>query len=366
MTQTSAPHTPSDHDTTPAAADPAGERENAYAGPERVYSGVQPTGRLHLGNYLGMLKKAVALQERYDCLFGIVDLHAITAPQDPAALANQTREIAAAFIASGIDAKRSIVYAQGAVREHTELAWVFQCVARMGWLQRMTQFKEKAGKNKERASVGLFTYPVLQAADILLYKGTHVPVGEDQKQHLELSRDIAAKFNMDFDAPGFFPLPEPLIDGPGARVMSLKNGAEKMSKSNPSDLSRINLTDDADTIAKKIKKAKTDSEPLPERMDDLDHRPEAKNLIAIFAALAGRSDQDVLTEYAGKGFGEFKPTLAALAVETIAPMADTMRRLLADPAEIDQALASGAERARAIAQPVMDDVRRIVGFWSGD
>ncbi len=334
-----------------------------YTGPERVYSGVQPSGQLHLGNYLGMLVKAVRLQEHHDCLFGIVDLHAITVPQDPKLLANQTREIAAAFLASGIDPKRAIIYAQSAVSGHAELAWIFQCVARMGWVQRMTQFKEKAGKDKERASVGLFTYPVLQAADILLYKGTHVPVGEDQKQHLELSRDIAAKFNLDFDAPGFFPLPEPLIEGPGARVMSLKDGSKKMSKSDPSDLSRINLTDDADAIAKKIKRAKTDPEPLPDTMDGLENRPEAKNLVTIYAALSGRVDADVVAEFAGKGFGDFKPKLAELAVETMGPLAGEMRRLLDDPAEIDRVLSDGAFRAREIADPVLADVKRIVGFW---
>ncbi len=336
-----------------------------YGGPTRVYSGVQPSGQLHLGNYLGMLVKAVALQEQYDCLYGIVDLHAITVWQDPKKLADQTREIAAAFIASGLDPKRSIIYAQASVPEHTELAWVFNCVGRMGWVERMTQFKDKAGKDKQRASVGLFTYPVLQAADILLYKGTHVPVGEDQKQHLELSRDIAAKFNLDFEAPGFFPLPEPLIEGPGARIMSLKDGAKKMSKSDPSELSRINLTDTADDIAKKIKKAKTDPEPLPETLEGLDDRAEAKNLVGIYAALEGRSAQEVVEEFAGQGFGAFKPKLAELAVARIAPLADEMRRLLADVAEIDRVLQDGAERARAIAQPVMADVRRIVGFWDG-
>ncbi len=351
-----------DPDVRPVGEDDAGDA--GYEGPDRVYSGVQPTGRLHLGNYLGMLKKAVRLQEQHECLFGIVDLHAITVPQDPLLLAGQTREIAAAFLASGIDAERAIIYAQGAVREHTELAWTFQCVARMGWVQRMTQFKEKAGKDKERASVGLFTYPVLQAADILLYKGTHVPVGEDQKQHLELSRDIAAKFNLDFNAPGFFPLPEPLIEGPGARVMSLKDGSKKMSKSDPSDLSRINLTDDTDTIAKKVKRAKTDPEPLPESAEGLTDRPEAANLVAIYAALADCSDDDVLSEFGGKGFGDFKPKLAEVAVQSLAPINAEMRRLLADPAEIDSVLQSGAERAAAIAGPVMADVRRIVGFWS--
>ncbi len=359
MTDAPAPH---------AAAPRSGaggdtDAHTRYDGPTRVYSGVQPSGQLHLGNYLGMLVKAVALQERYDCLYGIVDLHAITVWQDPAKLRDQTREIAAAFLASGLDPKRSIIYAQSSVREHTELAWIFNCVARMGWVQRMTQFKDKAGKDKERASVGLFTYPVLQAADILLYKGTHVPVGEDQKQHLELSRDIAAKFNLDFDVPGFFPLPEPLVEGPGARIMSLKDGAKKMSKSDPSELSRINLTDTADDIAKKIKRAKTDPEPLPETVEGLEGRAEAHNLVSIYAALAGRSEAEILNEFGGQGFGAFKPKLAELAVEALAPIAARMRALLQAPQEIDAVLSDGAERARAIAEPVMADLRRIVGFW---
>jgi tryptophanyl-tRNA synthetase len=242
---------------------------------------------------------------------------------------------------------------------------VFNCVARLGWLDRMTQFKDKAGKHKERASVGLYDYPVLQAADILLYKATHVPVGEDQKQHLELTRDIAGKFNHDFEAPNFFPLPEPLIQGPGARIMSLRDGQAKMSKSDPSDYSRINLTDDADAIAQKIKKARTDPEPLPASLEELDPRPEAKNLVGIYAALSGVASEDVLKEFAGQGFGAFKPKLADLAVEKLGPIGAEMRRLLADPAEIDRILADGAARARAIATPTMAEVRRIVGFWAG-
>ena len=335
----------------------------AYDGQDLVYSGVQPSGALHLGNYLGMLKPAVALQADYDCVFGVVDQHAITVWQDPHKLADQTREIIAAFMASGMDPKRSILYAQSSVRGHAQLAWIFNCVARMGWVERMTQFKDKAGKDKERASVGLFTYPVLQAADILLYKGTHVPVGEDQKQHLELSRDIAAKFNLDFDAPGFFPLPEPLIRGPGARVMSLKDGAKKMSKSDPSDLSRINLIDDADAIAKKVKKAKTDPEPLPDSYDDLSERPEAQNLVGIYSAMADTTREAVVAEFAGQGFGAFKPKLAELLVEALAPVTDDMRRLMADSAEIDRVLADGRDRANAIAEPVVEEVERIVGFW---
>src|SRR6202789_1670540 len=261
----------------------------AYSGPDRVLSGVQPSGALHLGNYLGALKKFVDLQNRMECLFCVVDLHAITAWQDPALLAAQTREIAAAYLAAGVDPAKAIIFPQSAVHEHAELAWIFNCVARLGWLDRMTQFKEKSGKHKERASVGLYTYPVLQAADILIYKATHVPVGEDQKQHLELTRDIAQKFNHDFDAPGFFPLTEPLIEGPGARVMSLRDGRAKMSKSDPSDYSRINLLDDKDTIDQKVRKARTDPEPLPEDVAGLADRPEADNLVGLFAALAGQT-----------------------------------------------------------------------------
>ncbi len=334
-----------------------------YSGPQRVFSGVQPSGDLHLGNYLGALTKFVALQSKYDCIFGVMDLHAITVPQDPAKLADQTREIAAAFLASGIDPSRAIIFAQSAVPAHVELTWYFNCVASMGWLERMTQFKEKAGKDRERSSVGLFDYPVLQAADILAYKATHVPVGEDQKQHLALSRDIADRFNREFDAPGFFPLPEPLIEGPGARIMSLKDGSKKMSKSDPSDLSRINLIDDAETIAKKIKKAKTDMEPVPETEDGLKDRPEVDNLVGIFAALADEPKAEILSRFAGEGFGVFKPALAELAVETLAPVTAEMRRLMGDPAEIDRVLSDGAERAAAIAAPVMDEVRRVIGFW---
>ncbi len=352
-----------DAPTTPKPEKGGDSEPVPYAGPERVFSGVQPTGNLHLGNYLGAIKKFVALQHRHDCLFCVVDMHAVTVWQDPKRLAAQTREIAAAYLAAGIDPSKGVIFAQSAVPAHAELAWIFNCVARMGWLNRMTQFKDKAGKDKERASVGLFVYPTLMAADILVYKGTHVPVGDDQKQHLELARDIAGKFNLDFAAPGFFPLPEPLIKGPGARVMSLKDGSKKMSKSDPSDLSRINLTDDADAIAKKIKKAKTDAEPLPDSVDGLANRPEAQNLVGVYAALAGKTDAEVLAEFGGQGFGAFKPKLADLAVDTLAPMAADMRRLMDDPAEIDRVLASGAAAARDIAEPVIADVKRIVGFW---
>ena len=330
----------------------------------RVFSGVQPTGNLHLGNYLGALKRFTALQDSgAPCFLFLADLHAITVWQDPALLTAQTREIAAAYIASGLDPAKSTIFPQSAVRAHSELAWILNCVARLGWLDRMTQFKEKSGKHKERASVGLYTYPVLQAADILLYKATEVPVGEDQKQHLELTRDIAAKFNNDFAVPGYFPVPEPIIQGPATRVMSLRDGAAKMSKSDPSDNSRINLTDDADTIASKIRKAKTDPAPLPETLDELNDRPEAKNLVAIYAALAGLTREQVIAQFGGQGFGAFKPKLADLAVASLAPVTAEMRRLMADTAEIDRVLKDGAERAAAIADPVVDEVRKIVGFW---
>jgi tryptophanyl-tRNA synthetase len=335
----------------------------AYAGPKRVLSGVQPSGDLHLGNYLGALVKFARLQHEIETFIFVADLHAITAWQDPAKLKNQVREIAAAYLATGLDPKVATIFAQSAVPAHAELAWVFNCVARLGWLDRMTQFKDKAGKHKERESVGLYTYPVLQAADILVYKATAVPVGEDQKQHLELTRDIAAKFNHDFGAPGFFPLPEALTQGPGARIMSLRDGAAKMSKSDPSDYSRINLTDDADAIAQKVRKARTDADPLPEKPEGLDGRAEAKNLVAIYAALAGTSEQAVLDEFAGQGFGAFKPKLADLAVAVMGPIGGEMRRLLADPAEIDRILAAGGERAREVAAPTLAEVKRIVGFW---
>jgi len=332
---------------------------------DRVFSGVQPSGALHLGNYLGALVKFVALQHERECLFCVVDLHAITTWQDPAVLAAQTREIAAAYIAAGVDPEKAVIFPQSAVSAHAELAWVLNCVARVGWLDRMTQFKDKIGKHKENASVGLYTYPVLMAADILLYKSTHVPVGEDQKQHLELARDIAGKFNHDFEAPDFFPLPEPLIEGPGARIMSLRDGRTKMSKSDPSDQSRINLTDSPDEIANKIRRARTDPAPLPETTAGLEGRPEADNLVGIYAALSGETKDQVLARFGGKGFGDFKPALADLVVERMAPVGETMRRMLADPAEIDRILARGADTARALAAPTMAEVKRIVGFWGG-
>ncbi|MEP0944809.1 MAG: tryptophan--tRNA ligase [Rhizobiaceae bacterium] len=348
---------------------------------ERVFSGIQPTGNLHLGNYLGAIKKFVPLQEQYDCIYCVVDLHAITASlQDPEEMTQNIREVAAAYIAAGIDPEKHIVFNQSQVAEHAELAWIFSCVARMGWLSRMTQFKDKAGKDREKASVGLFSYPALMASDILVYRATHVPVGDDQKQHLELTRDIAQKFNNDYSkriktldlgepmmvgdekVHGYFPLTEPLIGGPAARVMSLRDGAKKMSKSDPSDLSRIVMTDDADAIAKKIRKAKTDPEPLPETVEDLEKRPEADNLVGIYAALADVEKDAVLAEYAGAQFGTFKPALADLAVEKLAPIADEMRRLQADPGEIDAVLSKGADRARDIAAKTIADVKEIIGF----
>jgi tryptophanyl-tRNA synthetase len=334
-----------------------------YAGPQRVLSGVQPSGALHLGNYLGALKKFVALQDSYPTFLFVADMHAITVWQDPARLADQTREIAAAYIASGLDPDRASIFPQSAVPAHAQLAWIFNCVARLGWLDRMTQFKEKSGKHKERSSVGLYTYPVLQAADILAYKATHVPVGEDQKQHLELTRDIAQKFNNDFSAPGFFPLCEPLIQGPGARIMSLRDGSAKMSKSDPSDNARINLLDDADTIAQKIRKARTDAEPLPATTEELKGRAEADNLVGIYGALSGASKQQVLDEFGGQGFGAFKPALADLAVASLGPVSDRMRRLMAEPAEIDRALAAGTARAREVADRTEAETRDIVGYW---
>ena len=335
----------------------------AYSGPRRVLSGVQPSGALHLGNYLGALVKFARLQYEVETFIFVADMHAITVWQDPKLLAGQVREITAAYLASGLDPKVATIFPQSAVPQHAELAWIFNCVARLGWLDRMTQFKEKSGKHKERSSVGLYTYPVLQAADILLYKATEVPVGDDQRQHLELTRDVAAKFNHDFEVQAYFPLPDALTQGPGARIMSLRDGSAKMSKSDPSDNSRLNMLDDADTIAQKVRKAKTDPEPLPATLEELKGRPEAENLIGIYAALDGRSSDAVLAEFAGQGFGAFKPKLADLAVAKLGPVGDEMRRLMADPAEIDRVLADGAERARAAAAPTLAEVRKIVGFW---
>jgi tryptophanyl-tRNA synthetase len=335
-----------------------------------VFSGVQPTGNLHLGNYLGAIVKFVELQKRYDCIYCVVDLHAITVWQDPKELPKAIREVTAAFIACGIDPTKHIVFNQSQVAEHAELAWIFNCVARLGWLNRMTQFKEKAGKDRENASVGLYAYPNLMAADILVYRATHVPVGEDQKQHLELSRDIAQKFNNDFGdsirehgfGDTYFPQPEPLIQGPATRVMSLRDGTKKMSKSDPSDQSRINLTDDADAIALKIRRAKTDPHPLPHEVKELDARPEADNLVGIYAALAEKAKADVLKEFGGAQFSTFKNAMVDLLVSRLAPINAEMRRLVADPGHIDAVLADGSQRAQALAGETMKAVKDIVGF----
>jgi tryptophanyl-tRNA synthetase len=340
----------------------------------RVFSGVQPTGNLHLGNYLGAIKRFVELQKTHECIYCVVDLHAITVPMSvwggPKELASATRQVTAAFIAAGIDPAKHIVFNQSQVPAHAELTWIFNCVARLGWLNRMTQFKEKAGKDRENASIGLYDYPVLMAADILAYHATHVPVGDDQKQHLELCRDIAIKFNNDFaesiaahgHGDAFFPVTEPLITGPATRVMSLRDGTKKMSKSDPSDYSRINLTDDAETIALKLRKAKTDPEPLPSDLEGLKARPEADNLVGIYAALADMTREQVLAEHGRAQFSQFKPILAELAVEKLAPIAGEMHRLLADPAHVDAILADGARRAAAIARPIIAQVKQIIGF----
>ena len=330
--------------------------------PSLVFSGMQPTGNLHLGNYLGAIRNWLKLQAEYRCVYCIVDLHAMTMDFNPEQLAKSTREVAAAYIASGVDPSRSIIFAQSANSDHAELAWVFNCVARVGWLNRMTQFKDKAGKNREAMSVGLYTYPVLMAADILGYRATHVPVGDDQKQHVELARDIAQKFNNDFAAPGFFPLPEPIITGPATRIMSLRDGTAKMSKSDPSDYSRINLTDDADTIALKFRKAKTDPHPLPESETELAGRPEADNLISIYAAFVDKPKQAIIDEFRGAQFSALKTALSDLVVAKLSPIAAEMRRLLADQAELDRLLRAGAEQARAITNPIMAEVRRVVGI----
>ena len=337
---------------------------------ELVFSGVQPTGNLHLGNYLGAITKFVALQETHKCIYCVVDLHAITVPQDPVTLKSNIREVTAAFIAAGVDPKAHIVFNQSQVAEHSELAWIFNCVARIGWLNRMTQFKEKAGKDRENASVGLYAYPTLMAADILVYRATHVPVGEDQKQHLELARDVAQKFNNDFAASieangfgdAFFPQPEPLIQGPATRVMSLRDGTKKMSKSDPSDYSRLNLADDADTIAQKVRKAKTDPEALPSEVAGLAGRPEADNLVGIFAALADQSKDSVLQQFGGGQFSAFKAALVDLAVEKLGPIGGEMKRLQNDIPYLDAVLCDGSNRAREIAAVNMKSVRDILGF----
>ena len=336
----------------------------------RVFSGIKPSGDLHLGNYLGAIRRFVPLQETHETIYCVVDMHAITVWQEPEDLRRWTYEIAAAYIASGLDPARSIIFNQSQVVEHAELSWIFNCVARMGWMARMTQFKDKAGDNSENVSLGLFAYPSLMAADILLYKSTGVPVGDDQRQHLELTRDIAKKFNHDFRkqirAQGFdedyFPLTDTLSTGPAMRVMSLRDGTKKMSKSDPSDMSRINLRDDADTIARKIRRAKTDPDPLPSEPEGLEHRPEAENLVGIYAALKGEAVEDTIRDFAGAQFSTFKQALADLAVAKLAPIGAEMNRLLADPGHIDHVLADGAERARALAAPVYGEVKKIVGF----
>lgn len=328
---------------------------------DRIFSGIQPTGNLHLGNYLGAMRNWVRLQDSYECIYCVVDLHAITMWQDPAELRTNTREVTAAFIAAGIDPKKNIIFNQSRNSDHTELTWVFNCVARLGWLNRMTQFKEKAGKNRENASIGLYDYPVLMAADILAYKATHVPVGDDQKQHLELARDIAQKFNNDFGV-DLFPLPEPIILGVASRVMSLRNGTQKMSKSDPSEYSRINLNDGPDDIALKIRKAKTDPEPLPSEVAGLENRPEAGNLVGIYAALGDRQPEEVIGEIGGLSFSQFKEKLTELAVAELGPIGAEMQRLLAEPDEIDKVLSDGGARARVLTAPVLADVFETVGF----
>ncbi len=328
----------------------------------RVFSGVQPSGYLTLGNYLGAVKRFVEMQsEDYETIYCMVDMHAITTWQDPADLLRNTRELAANFIACGLDPTKSILFNQSQVSAHAELGWIFNCVTRLGWMNRMTQFKDKAGKNAEKMSLGLYAYPSLMAADILLYHATHVPVGEDQKQHLELTRDIATKFNHDFKR-DFFPITEPVIEGGATRVMSLRDGSKKMSKSDPSDMSRINLTDDADKIAQKIRKAKTDPEPLPETAEELDGRPEARNLVTIYSALSGQSVEQVLGEFAGQQFGAFKPRLAEVAVEKLSPISTEIEKLMGDIGEIDRILGDGADRAAALANPILDQTYEIVGM----
>jgi tryptophanyl-tRNA synthetase len=329
----------------------------------RVFSGIKPSGGLTLGNYLGAIKRFVDMQgQDFETIYCVVDLHAITVWQDPAELKSATREVAAGFIASGIDPDKSILFNQSQVPAHAELGWIFNCVARVGWMNRMTQFKDKAGKNAEKVSLGLYAYPSLMAADILTYHATHVPVGEDQKQHVELTRDIASKFNHDFKADDFFPLCEPIIEGPATRVMNLRDGTKKMSKSGESDMERINMTDDADKIAKKFKKARTDPDALPDTLDGLKDRPEARNLVDIYAALSEVTPEQVIAEYAGAGWGRFKPALADLAVEKLAPISQEMARLMKEPDEIDAILAKGAEKADAIAQPILQKTYDIVGL----
>ena len=331
---------------------------------KKIFSGVQPTGNLHLGNYIGAIKNFVNLQndKNNECVYCVVDLHAITVKQDPKILKNNIRETTAAFLASGLDSKKSIIFNQSMVSAHSEGSWILSCVARMGWLNRMTQFKEKAGKDKEKASVGLYIYPILMAADILLYDSTHVPVGEDQKQHLELSRDIAQKFNLEFNEPNFFIAPEPLIQKNFARIMSLKDGSKKMSKSDPSDLSRINLNDSKDEIINKIKKAKTDTQPLPDDEKNLRERPEAENLLGIYSSLNNQSFKDTINEFSGKNFSEFKKNLSELIVEKISPISNEINKLLKDNSFIDGVLSEGAEKASKITTRKINEMKKIIGF----
>ena len=331
---------------------------------KKIFSGVQPTGNLHLGNYLGAIKNFVKLnnESENECVFCVVDLHAITVNQDPKDLRNNIRETVAAFVASGIDPKKNIIFNQSQVSAHSETAWILSCVARMGWLNRMTQFKEKAGKDKEKASVGLYSYPVLMAADILLYDTTHVPVGDDQKQHLELCRDIAQKFNNDFKVEDFFKIPEPLIQKEFSRIMSLKDGTKKMSKSDPSDLSRINLTDDKDQIVNKIKKAKTDPLPLPSNIMDLEKRPEAKNLIGIYASLTNSNLEKSINEFSGKNFSEFKDNLSQVLVDKITPISEEIKKLLIEKKYLDEILLNGFEKAYKIASKKVKKIHEIIGF----
>ena len=331
---------------------------------DRIFSGIQPTGNLHLGNYLGAIRNWVKLQDSYECIYCVVDLHAITLWQEPEELRRSTREVTAGLIASGIDPTKNLIFNQSRNPDHSELAWVFNCVARIGWLNRMTQFKEKAGKHRENASVGLYVYPNLMAADILAYKATHVPVGDDQKQHLELARDIAQKFNTDFRTE-LFPLPEPIIMEVASRVMSLRNGTQKMSKSDPSEYSRINLNDGPDDIALKIRRAKTDPEPLPAELAGLAGRPEAENLVGIYAALSDRTPAETIVDLGGMQFSRFKERLTELAVSVLGPIGQEMQRLMADPAEIDLILRDGGARARAISRPIMEEVYETVGFLHG-
>ena len=331
---------------------------------KKIFSGVQPTGNLHLGNYIGAIKNFVDLQNQQgnECVYCVVDLHAITTKQDPKILKSNIRETTAAFLASGIDPKKSIIFNQSLVSAHSEVSWILGCVARMGWLNRMTQFKEKAGKDKEKASVGLYIYPVLMAADILLYDATHVPVGEDQKQHLELSRDIAQKFNLDFNVPDFLRVPEPLIQKNFSRIMSLKDGKNKMSKSDPSDLSRINLTDDKDQIVNKIKKAKTDNDPLPSDDKNLSNRPEVENLLGIYSSLTGQSLKNSINEFSGKNFSEFKKKLAEIVVEKISPISIEINKLQKDINYIDKILKEGGKKADLIASKKVGEMKKIIGF----